>query len=204
MIARRPLLAAPLAVLVGASLPGAALAQSSPQAVVEAFHATLLEVMRDADRLGIRGREARIRPVMESAFNLPAMARIAVGQPWTGMQPQEQQAIIRAFSDWSIATFAHRFDGYSGERFETTGESTLPNGDRLVQTRLVRPKDAPVQLNYLLREAGGTWRIVDIYLTGTISELASRRAEFTTILRAGGPERLITELRQRTDRLLGA
>lgn len=204
MIARRSLLATTFAIPAAASLPRAARAQAGPQAVVEGFHATLIEVMRNAQRLGVRGREARLRPVMESAFNLPAMARIAVGQPWTRMQPAEQQEITRAFSDWSIATFAHRFDGYSGERFEITGENTLPNGDRLVATRLVRTRDAPVQLNYLLRDFGGAWRIVDIYLTGTISELASRRAEFTTILRAGGAERLVSELRQRTDKLLGA
>jgi phospholipid transport system substrate-binding protein len=165
----------------------------------ERFHAVLLDVMRNAGRLGIRGREARIRPAMEAAFNLPAMTRIAVGPPWAQMTPAQQQALVAAFSDWSIATYANRFDGYSGESFQTQGESTLQNGDRLVRTQLTRPNDAPVQLNYLLRDfGGGQWQIVDIYLTGSISELASRRAEFTTILREGGPDRLVAELRQRT------
>ena len=53
-------------------------------------------------------------------------------------------------------------------------------------------------LNYLLRDG----RIVDIYLTGTISELASRRAEFTALLREGGPEQLVADLRRRTAALL--
>ncbi len=181
-----------------------ALAQAgaSPAAVVDRFHATLLEVMRDARRLGIRGREARIRPAMEAAFNLPAMTRIAVGQPWTQMTPAQQQALVSAFSDWSVATYANRFDGYGGEGFRTLGETRLGSGDVLVRTQLDRPNDAPVQLNYLLRDFGGQWRAVDIYLTGTVSELASRRAEFTTILREGGPERLAAELRQRTQALL--
>jgi phospholipid transport system substrate-binding protein len=74
----------------------------------------------------------------------------------------------------------------------------LQSGDRLVRTKLVRPNDAPVQLNYLLRDFSGVWRIVDLYLTGTISELASRRAEFTALLRDGGAARLVTELQQRT------
>ncbi|MCO6415325.1 ABC transporter substrate-binding protein [Siccirubricoccus sp. KC 17139] len=171
-------------------------------AEVEAFHATLLEVMRNAQALGVKGREARLRPAMEAAFNLPAMARIAIGPAWTGIAPPLQQALTRAFADWSIATYASRFDGYGGERFVTEGQQTLANGDRLVRTQLVRPNDAPVQLNYLLRDTGGAWRIVDIYLTGTVSELASRRAEFTVLLREGGPERLLQELRQRTAALL--
>jgi phospholipid transport system substrate-binding protein len=181
-----------------------ALAQAgaSPAAAVDRFHATLLEVMRDARRLGIRGREARIRPAMEAAFNLPAMTRIAVGQPWTQMTPAQQQALVSAFSGWSIANYANRFDGYSGESFQTLGESRMQNGDALVRTQINRPNDAPVVLTYRLRDFGGDWRILDVYLTGTISELASRNAEFTTILREGGPDRLAAELRQRTQALL--
>ncbi len=184
--------------------PCAACAQaSSPVEVVERFHAALLALMRDAGRLGVRGRFARLRPAMEAAFDLPAMARIAVGLPWTRMTPDQQARIVDAFAEWSIATYANRFDGYSGERFVTDGETALQRGDRLVRTTLHRPRGEPVQLNYLLRpsEAGG-WRIVDVYLTGTISELASRRSEFTALLREGGPERLTAELRRRTGELM--
>jgi phospholipid transport system substrate-binding protein len=184
--------------------PRAARAQaSSPVEVVERFHAALLAVMRDAGRLGVRGRFSRLRPAMEAAFDLPAMARIAVGPSWTRMSPGQQAQIVDAFAEWSIATYANRFDGYSGERFVTDGETALQRGDRLVRTTLHRPRDEPVQLNYLLRqtEAGG-WRIVDVYLTGSISELASRRSEFTALLREGGAERLVAELRRRTGELM--
>jgi phospholipid transport system substrate-binding protein len=177
-------------------------AGTTPQAVVESFHAALLDAMRNAQRLGVRGREGRLRPAMEHAFDLPAMTRIAVGPPWAQISAADQQALVTAFSDWSIATFASRFDGFAGQTFETLGENTLRNGDRLVRTHLTRRNEAPVQLSYLVREIGGVWRIVDIYLTGTISELASRRSEFTGILRDGGAARLINELTQRTQTLL--
>jgi phospholipid transport system substrate-binding protein len=195
MLPRRTLLAAPLLL---PALPAAA-----QTAVIEGFHATLIEVMRNAERLGVRGREARLRPVMEQAFNLPAMTRIAIGPAWSGLGAADQQALVQAFSDWSIATYASRFDGFGGESFQTLGETTLQSGDRLVRTQLNRPNDAPVALNYLMREAGGVFRIVDIYLTGTISELASRRSEFTALLRDGGAERLLAELRRRSVAALG-
>lgn len=192
--------------LLAALLPAAARAQGagggSPAAVVEGFHATLLEVMRNAQRLGMRGREQRLRPAMEAAFNLPAMTRISIGPAWNGLQPADQQALIRAFSDWSIATFAGRFDGWSGESFQMVGENTLQSGDHLVRTQLLRPRDEPVALNYLMRNFNGAWRAVDVYLSGTVSELASRRAEFTALLREGGAQRLESELRRRTETLL--
>jgi phospholipid transport system substrate-binding protein len=182
--------------------PPAARAQAAPRAIVENFHATLIGVMREAARLGVRGREQRLRPVMVAAFNLPAMARIAVGPPWTQFTPAQQAAMVEAFTDWSIANYAKSFDGFGGESFETLGETALEGGDRLVNTRLVRVNDVPVQLNYRMRQLDGGWRIVDILLTGTISELASRRSEFTALLRGGGADQLIGDLRRRTAELL--
>jgi phospholipid transport system substrate-binding protein len=199
MLARRILLLFPLLPLAA---PVAALAQSAAAEVVERFHAALLGVMRDAQRLGVRGRYDRLAPVMAQAFDLAAMTRIAVGPPWTGFSPADQAALTEAFTRWSIATYAARFDGFSGESFTTTGTQLQPNGDALVRTTLNRTGgQEPVLLSYLLR--GNPPRIVDIYLTGTISELASRRAEFTTLIREGGAERVTRELQARTARLLG-
>ncbi len=196
MPSRRTLLLLPLA-----ALARPAWAQATPVAVIEGFQRTLLEVMQNARALGPRGREARLRPAMEASFNLPAMTRIAVGPAWAQMQPAEQQAMVAAFSDWSIANYAARFDSYGGQSFQVTGESPV-NNDRLVRTQINRVGKEPVQVNYLLRDAGGQWRVVDLYLAGTVSELASRRSEFTAILRDGGAQRLIAELRQRTAALL--
>jgi phospholipid transport system substrate-binding protein len=197
MLVRRSLLALP-ALLA----PGLARAQT-PVEAVEAFHAALLGVMREARGLGVRGRYERLAPVMARVFDLPAMTRIAVGPPWAGFAPPEQLALTEAFTRWSVANFANRFDGYGGERFETLGSQTLANGDTLVRTRLVRPApQEPVALSYLMR--GNPPRVVDIYLTGTISELAARRAEFTTLIREGGAQRVTAELQSRAERLLRA
>src|SRR5690606_27479760 len=95
------------AVLVAPWTLRPALAQAGgPTAVVEGFHAVLLEVMRNAQRLGPRGREQRLRPAMQAAFDLPAMARIAVGPAWTRMSQAQQAAIVEAFADWSVASYA--------------------------------------------------------------------------------------------------
>lgn len=185
-----------------ASMSSPAWAQATPTEVVERFHATLLEIMRNARSLGVRGRFDRLGPVMQASFDLPAMTRIAIGPPWSGMTPDQQGQLVQAFSEWSIATYANRFNGFSGESFATAGVSTLRSGDQMVRTLLNRVNDAPVQLNYLMRQAPAGWRIVDVYLTGTISELASRRAEFATVLQQGGADRLVAELRRRSAELM--
>jgi phospholipid transport system substrate-binding protein len=56
-----------------------------------------------------------------------------------------------------------------------------------------------VNINYLVRGE----RVIDIYLNGTISDLATRRDEFASIIASGGADGLIKKLRDRTETLLG-
>src|SRR5208282_3495121 len=63
---------------------------------------------------------------------------------------------------------------------QTSPESR--GGGELVKTQLHQPGGRTVQINYLVR--GG--RVIDVYLNGTVSDLATRRDEFASILAGGG------------------
>jgi phospholipid transport system substrate-binding protein len=102
----------------------------------------------------------------------------------------------------TIATYASRFDGFSGEQFQILETSDRTNGDKIVKTQIVKSDGDTVPLNYLMRKSGADWKIVDIYLDGTISELANRRAEFGSILKSGGPDALVVSLTKQGDKLL--
>jgi phospholipid transport system substrate-binding protein len=45
------------------------------------------------------------------------------------------------------------------------------------------------------------WRIIDVFLKGTVSELATRRSEFTSVIRRGGAEALVQLLQKKTAEL---
>ena len=171
-------------------------------ALIRAFYDALLSAMKQADQLGVRGRYDKLAPAIRATFDLAAMTRIAVGPDWTSIPPEQQTALLDNFARMTIATYASRFDGYSGQSFEVDPEILSRNTGRIVRTKLLRPSGEPVTLNYLMRGSGDAWKIVDIYLSGTISELATQRAEFGAILKSGGPAALIESLRQQSDKLM--
>lgn len=171
-------------------------------AQIRAFYDALLSAMKQADQLGVRGRYDKLAPAIRATFDLAAMTRIAVGPDWTSIPPEQQTALLDNFARMTIATYASRFDGYSGQSFEVDPEILSRNTGRIVRTKLLRPSGEPVTLNYLMRGSGDAWKIVDIYLSGTISELATQRAEFGAILKSGGPAALIESLRQQSDKLM--
>ena len=55
-----------------------------------------------------------------------------------------------------------------------------------------------IYLSYLLRQNDGVWQTADVYLNGTISELATRRSEFSSIIRAQGFDGLVATLNKKT------
>ena len=114
----------------------------------------------------------------------------------------EQQNVTDAFSRYTISVYANRFDDYSGERFDVDpNPATSPNGI-IVQSSLTKSDGDKVPLNYLMRQgADSVWQVIDVYLSGTISELATRRSEFAGVLQSGGAEALVKLLEQRTSAL---
>ncbi len=175
---------------------------SGVQAVVQRLNTTLLDVMQSADALGYQGRYEKLDPVLRSTFDFAFMAKIAVGRTWNDLDKRERTDLVELFSRMSIATFASRFDGYSGERFEIFGEKPGPRDTVIVDDRIIRPNDPEVGLNFVLRAAADAadtegWRIIDVMLDGKFSELARQRAEFSSVLKNGGYEDLITALDQR-------
>jgi phospholipid transport system substrate-binding protein len=167
---------------------------------VQGFYDTLLSTMRSAQSLGPGGRYAKLEPVVLGTFDIPYMTRVAVGPSWAALPAAKQQELIQSFGRYITATWADRFDGYSGEKLEVTGERPY-SAAVLVDTRIVKSDGEPVSMNYLMRRDGGAWRIADIYLTGTISELAMRRSEFSAVLRSEGVDGLIALLNRKAGTL---
>jgi phospholipid transport system substrate-binding protein len=130
------------------------------------------------------------------------MARIAVGQTWAALTPEQQKAVVAAFTRMTTATYASRFDGFSGEQFVILQTIDQKNGDKIVKTQIIQSNGKPVALSYLVRNTGADWRIIDVYLNGTISELANRRAEFGAVLKSGGADALVGSLNKQGDKLL--
>jgi len=167
---------------------------------IQGLYANLLGTMKNGSTLGESGRFAQLEPVIRSSFDLPVMARLSVGPAWAGLSAAQQQQVIDSYGRYISATYADRFDSYDGQQLQVTGERPGPSGD-IVSSRIVKANGEPVELDYLMRQDGGSWQIADIYVDGTISEVATRRSEFAAIIRNQGVDGLIEALNRKADLL---
>ena len=141
--------------------PGAALPQSlqtGPQDSVRSFYDVLLTTMKNAQTLGQSGRYAALAPVVNSLFDVPSMARLAVGPAWDTLTPTQQQQITRR----SVAMFLRLMPTASTAIRASSSRSsaTCP----MAAGSSSRPRSsgppAPVTINYMMRPESG--RLADL------------------------------------------
>ncbi|MFK7896894.1 MAG: ABC transporter substrate-binding protein [Myxococcota bacterium] len=167
---------------------------NDPAQPIEMFHTGLLEIMKQADALGIQGRIDKLEPLMAKTFDMDFMASKTVGRHWSKLSGPDKARWMKMFARFTTANYAGRFTGYTGERFETMGVEEAARNTRVVLTKIIVPDEDDVQLNYRLMKRDGEWRVIDVYLNGTVSELALRRSEYSSALKREGFEQLLASI----------
>lgn len=168
----------------------------TPTQVVERLHASLLTVMKEAKELGYQGRYDRLGPVITATFDFPFIAKIVVGRYWEGFSDEEKKKFVETFTRLSIATYAGRFDGYSGERFEVISSKETRRELVVVRTLLIKSEGDKIELDYILRKNGNKWNIINVIANG-VSDLSLKRTDYTSFLRKKGFDDFIDKLNEK-------
>lgn len=194
-----------LAACAAVSVPGSAmvasgqaLAQQDPAALVQKAADQAIEVARA--NAG-PAREAGIRRVLESYFDLAYMGRSTLGSYWNQATPAQRERFLKASAIVEARSYAERFGQYRGQTI-TVGRIT-PRGDgvSIVDSKLTQNSGDPVTVQWEVRNQGQGLRIVDVRTEG-VSMTMTRRADFVSFIRnhGGQVEALIDELEARAKR----
>lgn len=176
--------------------PAVAPAADTAATVVEGLHAELLFVMKQAKKLGYAGRYQRLAPTVSASYDFPYISKVVVGRYWRSFTAEQKSRFIEVFGNLSIATYANRFDGYSGEGFKTIAAEELKRGQRLVKTVLIKANGEEIELDYVLQRNNDQWRIINVIAEG-VSDLSLKRADYTAYIKKNGFDALLKELHEK-------
>lgn len=164
--------------------------------VIEGLQKTLISVMKEAEVLGYQGRYERLAPQVKATHDLHSIARIVVGRYWRRMSEERKTEFIETFSELSIATYAHKFDGYNGEVFKIISQENMDDRNIIVRTVLIKTDGEEIGFDYQMRKRGNKWLILNIIADG-VSDLALKRTEYTGIIEREGFDALINKLQEK-------
>ncbi len=188
-----------------ASTGGHAWAQAaSPSAPVATLDQGLNGLLAGGTAKPFVQRFAQIAPAVDQAFDLTAILQSVVGPRWASLPADQQQKLLAAFRRYTIANYVANFSDGEGTVIKMLPGTQAAGGGQMVSTQIAPKTGDPTKINYLVKQGAKGWQVTDIYLDGTISQVAVQRSDFRSLLASGeGAQPLIQQLDKKVSDLSG-
>ena len=150
------------------------------------------------DSLSDEHRLREFRRLFNEGFDVDVISRFVLGRYWRVATPEEKKEYRDMFEDYVIATYARRLGGRTGINVAVGRARALTDRGAIVSSQIIRKKEEPLDVEWRLRRAGDSWRIVDIVIIG-ISMAVTQRSEFGSVItnNGGKVEALLKSLRSK-------
>ena len=200
-VTRRGLLILPLAIAMYAFALSAPAAQAGADAdFIRKLGDEAIAVLGRTDN-SLAEREAKFRTILKRSFDMPLIARFALGRHWRVASKEQRRDYLNLFTDYVVRSYAIKLGGYESQSLVIVCERRLKNKkDVLVNTRINRPSGAPIKTVWRVRTTKNRLRIIDVMVEG-ISMLVTHREEFSAVIRRHGVPGLLETLRARVGKL---
>ena len=143
-------------------------------------------------------READLVNLFKQNVDSDYMGRFAMGKYFRQATPAQQKKYLSLYRDYVIYSYIPKFRLYAGEKM--TVNQTIQDDAELftVKTTLKTTKSATgsVLVDYKLKKAGGTYKIVDVIGEG-ISLITTQRSDFSAPLSDKGIEWFVGRLEEK-------
>lgn len=205
MTTLRPLLRS-IAITLALLVPVCALAAESPEDFVKSKHQGITKLLGNA---ASKARDESISSQIQDAFDFKTIARDSVGlTEWDKRTPEEQkefQDILEQLVKQSYRKSLTKTVGYSlailnstkvdgRVRIATKVEKTVPDAKNAKKDPKKEAKSQTYFIDYLLADAGGKWKIVDVVIEES-SLVQNYRSQFGKIIRTKGFPELVSKMK---------
>ena len=125
---------------------------------------------------------------------MPLITRLVVGRHWRRATDAQKQAFMLVFEEHIVKIYTSQLGVYNEEIVAIRNVASRTERDTIVGTEVMRSSDAPLQLDWLVREEAGAYRVIDIAAEG-VSLMTTKRSEFSSVIQRDGLDGLIEKLR---------
>ena len=172
------------AVQLSVATTGARAQSGEAEAFVADLGDSAVQVLED-ETLTAETAEAQFRDLFQRGFDIPTIARFALGTYWRAATDEEKETYLALFEDLVVITYSRRFGEYSGEQLIVRGSRPEGQRDIMVLSDIIRPDGPPVAVGWRVREQDVGLRIIDVVIEG-VSQGITQRDEFRSIIQRNG------------------
>ena len=140
-------------------------------------------------------KKERFRQTMNRVADVRTIARFALGVSWRSATEAQQVAYVTAFEEYAANKYGRQFDEFESSGIEVGSALDAGRKGIVVNSRVVRPGQPAVAVEWQFSDRSGKPLLVDIIVEG-ISLLTTERQEIGARLdaRGGDIDKLIADL----------
>ena len=160
---------------------------------VDALHESLIKISNktiNSDNL------AMIDDVVKNSYDLEKMGKIIIGIDWKQIDTKTQKEFINVFKRFISVNYFRRFNKINELNFEHQTITDIEDKFKLARVILTADNEK-FKIDYLLGFKNEKWKIFDVLLDGSISEVATKKSDFKKIIKEEGVSGLVKNLRIR-------
>ena len=167
--------------------------KSKVLASVDELHESLIKISNKtitSDNLAV------IDDVVKNSYDLEKMGEIIIGVDWKKMDIKTQKEFINVFKRFISVNYFRRF--YKIDELDFEHQTVKVIGDKFKLASVILTADnEKLKIDYLLGFKKEKWKIFDVLIDGSISEVATKKSDFKKIIKEQGVSGLVKNLRIR-------
>ena len=129
------------------------------------------------------------------------MLNMIIGDSWKNADNQTKKKMIDVFEEYIAKNYIKRFSKIKYPQFSNLEEKKVGKY-KMIKSNLILSKDEKVSINYLLSLKNEKWKIFDVLLAGSVSEIATKKSEFKSFIKDGDINPLIEALSKKNKILI--
>jgi len=180
----RLVLAAGLA-LSGWMAAPAVQASADPTSFIEEVSTKAITEMAPAASETDKERAAKLKPLLEQYFDMPAIAKYMLGSYWRKATPEEQTEFTAVVTDFLALAYGKRFATYTGHEMAVGRVRDDGDGRSVVFSTVKLPSGDPARVDWTVEQAGDSFKIADVKVEG-LSLADTHRQEFASVINNNG------------------
>ena len=121
-----------------------------------------------------REKREKLTQIIDSGVDVDAVARFCLGRFWRMASPDQQKRYTELFNLVMVNNITSKHGDYQGVRF-TMGRSQQRDDTDVVSAVVERPNNPPTNVDWIVSNAGGTLKVIDVVAEGTSLRLTQRQ-----------------------------
>jgi phospholipid transport system substrate-binding protein len=144
-------------------------------------------------------RERQFRALFDEGFDVPAIARFALGPYWRTATDAQREEFTKLFESYVVHAYSVRFNQYAGQQLKVTGSRGDSDTTSLVSSQIDGAGGGPpIKVDWRVAKTDPGFKITDVIVEG-VSMAVTQRQEFASVIQRGGGQldALLKVLRER-------